>query len=264
MAFIQKKVDQYHEWYKQLKEQKATFTCQETSYTKRIKTGKNQVLFSDSPINPIELKLMNMIRSSANEFDVPEMEEAPTQIEFYKFYDFKNTPSFEGVKIDLTQAYWQAAINLGLVTPDIQAFFIENRKRIGDEKMIKMARLRALGSLATKKTVKTYEEGVLMDEKLIVNEPHRQLYLYICEKVAEVMHDIACEFMEHVRYYYWDCVFLENTVDIESVQKRINDLGYESKIEGEGNYSIIKEQYMNWLWDKHNGVKYPIRKSDLI
>jgi hypothetical protein len=264
MSFIQKKVDEFHAWYTQLKEQGATFTSQETSYTKRIKIGKNQVLFSDSPINPIELKMMNMVRTSASEFEEPEMLESEPEIDFYKFYDFDEVASFDGVKIDLSQAYWQAAINIGLVTPEIQAFFIENQKAIGDEKMIKMARLRALGSLATKKTVKEFKDGVLIDEKLVYNRAHRELYLYICERVAEVMHDLACEFMQHVRYYYWDCIFLENTVDIKEVQEKIIEMGYNSKVEGKGNYEVIKDSYMSYLYDRQNDVKYPIKNSDLI
>jgi len=264
MAFIQKKLDQYNDWYSQLKEQGASFTVQETSYTRRIKTGKNQILFSDSPINPIELKLINLIRSSANTFEAPTLEEAPPQIEFYKYYDFSDKISFDGVKIDLSEAYWRTAINIGLVTPEIQAYFIENKKRIGTDKMVKMARLRALGALATKKNLKVFEDGILMDEQIIVNEPHRQLYLYICEQVAEVMHELACEFMEHVRYYYWDCIFLESTVDIDTIQNRIKSLGYESKVEGKGRFEVIKGSYMCYLEDKKTGVRYPVKKSDLV
>lgn len=264
MSLIRKPLKVYGEFYRQLKDKKATFEVKETSYTKRIKIGKNTIMFADTPMNPIELKLINLIRSSANTFDVPELEENTPQIAFYKFYDIHEEKEFKGVKIDLNEAYWQTAINLGVVTPAIQFYFTENQEKLGSEKSIKMARLRSLGALATKRTIKSVENGILIDETLDVNEQHRQLYLYICEQVAEVMHNVACEFMQHVKYYYWDCIFLDDKVDIKEVNKKIIELGYRSKLEGQGDYKIIKGQYMSYLHDVAKNVRYPIRNSDLI
>lgn len=264
MALVRKSLNKYGEFYRQLKDSGATFSVIETSYTKRIKKGKNTIIFADSPINPIELKLMNLIRSSADTFEVPTMEENAPQIAFYKFFDYHEQKKFNGVKIDLNEAYWQTAINIGLVTPEIQFYFVDNKDRLGNDKAVKMARLRSLGALATKRTIKYVEDGILMDETLEVNEPHRQLYLYICEQVAEVMHDLACEFMDKVIYYYWDCIFLDASVDVDEVNKRIVDMGYRAKLEGQGEYEVIKGNHISYLHDLSKDVKYPIKNSDLI
>lgn len=262
--YRQKKLEEFGAIQSQLIQLGANFKVTETSYTKRIKKGKSLIMFSDNPMNPVELKLINKIRSSADTFEQAEMDEAPPPIEFYKFYDTKNEKQFEGIKIDLSQAYWQAAINLGLVTPEIQAYFLANQSKLGDKKAVKMARLRALGALATKKVIREYKDGVLMDESLKVNEAHRQLYLYICEQVADVMQNLAIEFIENVIYYYWDCIFLDDKVDLDQVMKRVDQLGYDCHIEGKGRYSINKQGAFYYLHDHESDVKYPIKKEHII
>lgn len=264
MSLLRYKLNEYGSVYKQLRNSKATFQVMETSYTRRIKKGKNTILFSDNAMNPIELKLINQIRNSANDFEVPTLEEKPAQIAFYKFFDVRPENTFKGVKIDLNQAYWQSAINIGLVTPEIQFYFEDNKDKLGGDKGVKMARLRSLGALATKKTVKTIEKGELVNEELIVNEAHRQLYLYICERVADVMNELSYEFIEHVIYYYWDCIFLDDRVDIDAVNAKVKELGYDSKLEGQGEYRIFKGSHVSYLEDVDKGVKYPILNSDIV
>ena len=280
MSLIRLPLTDYGKFVKQLINKGSSFKVIETSYTKRIKVGKNTILFADKPITPPELKLIQQIRQSADEFEVATMTEGKPQIDFYKFYDFQNHKKINGVKIDLNQAYWQAATNIGLITPEIQYYFEECKSELvsyyADEfdpekdlqrqkkTVIKLARLRTLGALATRKTLRTYEGGELVEESTETNEPHRQLYLYLCEQVAEVMSAIAYEFSRHVIYYYWDCIFLSSNVDTEKVNQRIKELGYNSKIDGQGEFNIIKGQHVSYLHDLSKDIKYPIMNTDLI
>jgi len=229
-----------------------------------MKIGGKTIIFSDNAMNPIELKLIQQIRSSADTFQIPTMEEKAPQIDFYHYYDTRPHESIKGIKIDLNQAYWQQAINIGLVTPEIQYYFVEHSDELGDEKTVKMARLRSLGALATKKTIQVFQDGEIVKESLEVNEPHRQLYLYLCEKVAEVMHTISCEFIEHVIYYYWDCIFLDDRVSLDAVNKRIQELGFDSKVEGQGEYRVVKGETVSYLHDIDKGIKYPINNEHII
>lgn len=264
MSAIRFKLSDFTSVYRQLKEQKRSFEVFETSYTRRIKIDKKTLLFSDKAMTPVELKMIQQIRKSADTFEAPTLEEKAPQIAFYKYFDTKPETTFKGIKIDLNQAYWQSAINMGLITPKIQYYFEDNKESLGGEKNVKMARLRSLGALATKKTVKQVCKGELIDEELVYNKAHRELYLYICEQVANVMHELAFHFMEHVIYYYWDCIFLSDKVNIEQVNKKIIELGFDSKLEGQGEYQIFKGQHVSYLLDVDKNVKYPILESDLI
>ncbi len=271
MSLIRLSLNDYSDFIKQLSKKNKDFSVIETSYTKRIKIAKNTVLFSDSPISPIELKLIQKIRTNADLFEHSEILEGRPQIDFYKFYDFRDNNKINGIKIDLNQAYWQAASNLGLITPEIQYYFEDSKAKLAKyykaanpDKCIKLARLRTLGALATKKVVKSYKNGKLDSEKLVINEPHRQLYLYLCEKVAEVMSELAYEFHRFVIYYYWDCIFLSEDVNLKEVNNKIKSLGYNSKIDGQGEFEVIKGSYVSYLHDLTKNIKYPIMNDHLI
>lgn len=138
-------------------------------------------------------------------------------------------------KIDLSQAYWQKGVQMGVISEKTnKAFKSLNFKSYKEEKM---ARLRAFGSLATIKTVKKFKYGKLVDEFIKTNAPLRGLYMAICEEVANDMHLI----MENTRglYYYWDCVFVKrNDLVKNEVINEIEKLGYKCTVE-DSNATVV-------------------------
>ena len=170
------KISQYEGIKRQLIKTKEPFVVKSTSYTKQLKVRKATYLFSDTPTSPEQLKLINLARKDGLKFinEKKQKKIKSVDIEFYKFYDnFSENTKVKGYKIDLTSAYWVCAINEGIISQETNNFF----KKC---KLDKHARLKALGSFATKKQVQKYDNGKLIfEEGLIFNENLRNLYLYI-------------------------------------------------------------------------------------
>jgi len=168
------------------------FTISETNYTKNIKTKQSRVFFSNDKKDFLELKLINLTKRDANlycdNFDVEKITEQ--NIDWYKLTEgakdiFKNSSHngfLEVYKLDLSGAYWRHAENLGVLSKETLDFFQENKDNFLNGS--KQARLKALGSCATRKLVSKYVEGRLVGEPtLVYNEVLRNLYLNICREI---------------------------------------------------------------------------------
>ena len=205
------KMCQYAEFKRQLILSGEDFTVKSTSYTKQLKVNKKTFLFADEPTSYQQLKLINLARTDGlNYLKRKKIKKIKSkEIPFYKFIDNGGgNQKLKGYKIDLTSAYWVMAINEGIISEKTNAFFMECN-------LDKHARLKALGSYATKKHNQLYENGKLTGESVdIFNEDLRGLYLYICEKVAEVMQIVSYAFRTEAFYYYWDCLFFSDNTSL--------------------------------------------------
>ena len=100
------------------------------------------------------------------------------------------------LKVDLNEAYWRKAIQLGIISQETEQAFLDHKFETKKDR--KYCRLKALGALATIKRVKAYKyglpdliyvdkNGIKTNEKLKVNMPLRELYMAICEQVSNDM-----------------------------------------------------------------------------
>lgn len=255
---LHKKLEEYPTFKQQLIKNGTSFKCTKTNYTARIKTDKIQVLFSDKPSNAYELKLINLVRSDtdkylANENDIPEVKSG--EIDFSYFYDIKYSKLIEGIKVDIVSAYWNVAINRGILTDRTLDYFNESLDLFDSPKS---ARLKALGSLATRKQVSHYEKGELVMEMVDYNENWRYIYLDICREIARLMNAIAMKFKQNIIYYYWDCLFLDKDVDLARLVRTFQNAGYDVTSSDLTSFEIVKHPARSYLKDKKTGVEYPI------
>jgi len=253
------KLIQYASFKKQLLELGQDFSVKATSYTKQVKVGKKKYMFADKPTSFQQLKLINLSRTDGLKYLKKKKFKKiiSKDIPFYQFNDiFEGNTIIKGYKIDLTSAYWVMAINEGIISKKTDDFFKEC-------KLDKHARLKALGSYATKKHIQNYENGKMTLEKVeIWNEDLRQLYLYICEKVTEIMQVISNRFKTQSFYYYWDCLFFNDSVDPYKVQAHLKKLGFGSTVETT-DFAVIKGKYLSKLIDINKKIEYPIKRTEV-
>ena len=256
--------DQYGDFKRQLQGNKFNFQTIETTYTKRIKTESKNFMFSDDKRDFNELKLINLVKKDCNKFcdtnNLPELVES--DIDFYKFYSnglFDSEYKYVW-KIDLSSAYWTYAINCGMIQESTVDFFEQNKDNFFNGP--KKARLKALGSCATKKLQTNYLEGVQFgDPVLLVNDVLRNLYLNVCNEVDRVMKAIAHHYKGDCIYYYWDCLFINQKIDPLEVIEFIKQFGFNAKFEKSA--VTVKTKYVPMLCDIQKNIDYPVRKSDL-
>lgn len=126
-------------------------------------------------------------------------------------------------EVDIDQAYWETAFQLGMIT---EVIYAEGRKG----KISKKCRLTALGSLARKKYKYTYKGDKLIDS-IVESEPLLEnLWFTICKRVSDVMNEVIEAIGKEFIFYWVDGIYMHNTPD--NVSKAMNvflNWGYQSK-----------------------------------
>ena len=126
-------------------------------------------------------------------------------------------------EVDIDQAYWETAFQLGMIT---EVIYAEGR----NGKISKKCRLTALGSLARKKYKYTYKGDKLIDS-IVESEPLLEnLWFTICKRVSDVMNEVIEAIGKEFIFYWVDGIYMHNTPD--NVSKAMNvflNWGYQSK-----------------------------------
>lgn len=146
-------------------------------------------------------------------------------------YDSKNGlrpfRAKECINIDISSAYATTLANHGLISKKTFDFI---------QKLKKFERLPAIGMLARKSMVFTYEGGKCVDTDIDLSKD-AQVFYFLIQKVEEAMQAARVIADEHYIFHWVDGIFLDSSTDekklkqIELVFKKYNyDIKYE-KIE---------------------------------
>lgn len=250
------KIGSFKKIFEQLKEDKQTFELYETTYTKKIKTPSTTIIFNDNGKQDFPmLSLINKIRKDAEEF----LDKNPE-------YNKEVSPDFSRLtappknitkKIDVRSAYWEYAKKLGVVKPETAMYFEKKYENKASE-LAKMARLKALGSLATKKHIRKFMNGECYEHDLDKQRTFN-LYMWICDGIDDLMKDIYLQ-NEGVFFYYWDCVFTDKSISDEAVDY-ILKRGYNVK-QNETKIETVKIADKYYLLSLYDDKSYIIKKQD--
>ncbi len=277
------KLDDFESVFQSMKEDERSFTLLETNYTKKIRLNDVgepiSILFSNDNFDPLEMKLINLVRTDINTAKQSGrfLEKiADGSISWYESFNMKNGEACEVYKIDIDSAYWLKAISEGIISKKTNDFFLNSKGKFsnGDtpEKADKNARLKALGSLATKKISTEFVNGEMIEvnnkyKNVKCDEYNRNVYLSICLEIDMAMKAIATRYFKHSRYYYWDCIFLTKDVDVKEVFSFIKEeLGYSCKLEETTIYANFSKGVNGSIIDvrklaKKDHFTYPVRIS---
>lgn len=241
---------EFDNFFERCIEDEQSFELHTTGYTKKVIFDGYSVLFNETGTSDERLlHLINMVRSDAKKYlDKNDVKE-PESIKFFDLTD--KPPTTLVTKVDISSAYWTTAQQLGVISDKTHETLY---KYYDNNKELKSARLKALGSLATKKIVHVYANGEWVSSMPNI-QPTRDLYMHICGKVDDCMQDIGYN-MNGVFYYYWDCLFCEKRTTREVVDA-VAKYDYSSKVQ-ETSISVLKIGRNNYLMSKYDKKMYLI------
>lgn len=203
----------YAKFIKDLINSGATFDLSETSYTKKVIYHNRKYIFNpDGEEDTNRVGLISKVRKDATEW--MGMPFRDMNIDYYNLFKIPDLKEY-AFKVDLKSAYWTTAIKQNIISEDTNISFLSKYQDENPDN-IKKARLAILGSLATKKTFKTFEKGKEVGEPRIEEEPTKATYLHICKCVDELMKKAANE-IDGAFYYYWDCLFVKKGFEQEAI-----------------------------------------------
>ena len=165
-------------------------------------------------------------------------------------YDSKNgLEPFQGtniINIDITSAYATTLANHGLITKKTFDFI---------QKLKKFERLPAIGMLARKSMVFTYQQGTCVDTEIDLSKD-AQVFYFLIQKVEEAMQEAKAIADEFYLFHWVDGIFIDGNIDkkklaqIENVFKKYN---YAIKYEQIDYLKIWREDDDIWVDMLKNG-----------
>ena len=229
MQTLYMKISGFNEIFTRLKQERESFELRSTNYTKQIKFTNKDVkyIFNEDAVEDYKgLALINKVRKDATEFLKPKMKlHEPKFINFYNLID--RPPEGIIAKVDLTSAYWSYSMKEGIISSMTDRFFEQSWDKETTKKK-KQARLKALGSLATKKEFRIFVDGILKDQWTEMDIQKRNLYMSVCKGVDNIMNDTINN-VDGIFFYYWDCFFC-NEENVTDVIEYLKTLGYGAKV----------------------------------
>lgn len=213
---IYRPIDEFQDYFARVKKRRWTFQLHKTTYSRTIETEDMTIMFTgDGTRDKRILQLISKVRSDAEGYlDRVDME----NLKDIKYFDVIETPSKGMVsKVDINSAYWKTALQKGVITKSTDDFLKEIYGK-DEVKVMKQARLKALGSLATTKTSEVYFHGKLVPDITICTPRHtKPVYKDICASVDRIMGECAMQ-VENCFYYYWDCMFVDSKFEKQAVE----------------------------------------------
>lgn len=245
-----KKIGAFADYKQELIDNKEDFILEETTYTKKIVTDYESIIFNDSGEQDFEmLALINRVRNDSKEYYGIIRN---TNVDYFDLV--KPPPKGVICKIDIRGAYWSYAINKGIISNETNEYLKDNFT--GTTRM-KNARLKALGSLATKKNYYYYEKGELKEHKF-KKQGTTDLYVEVCRGIDELMMEITANF-SGAFFYYWDCIFTEKEYEKDIVEY-LRRKGYSSTVK-DTSIEVIRVGNRKYLLSVEDEKMYIVRKE---
>lgn len=151
------------------------------------------------------------------------------------------------INLDISSAYACTLLNENIITRKTFDFL---------QKLRKFERLPAMGMLARKSMIFTYQQGACTDTDIDLS-PHAQVFYYLIEKVEQAMQEAKRIAGEYYLFHWVDGVFIDAALpkrklaQIENVFKKRN---YMYKYEVVENMRVWREDDDIWVDMIKNGI----------
>ena len=104
------------------------------------------------------------------------------------------------LEMDITKAYYLMALNLGYIS---KKFFDITLK------LTKHIRLRLLGSIATKRVIEKWENGNVVEMKIVEDLRMRDIWFEICYNVGKVLNECSEAIQDYFIFYWVDGIYFQ-------------------------------------------------------
>lgn len=214
--------DNFRNMINYFRKHKHNFEVSYTGYTGMIKNeteNKNYFFIKNTATSPY--KWTQKIKSEIVKSEIW-VDEIPTRfINFFKVNKIKPVKYKTVYNVDINSAYPTALKNLGMISPEL----FDKLSKID-----KMERLKAIGMLATNKTIFVFKEGKQVDVYKKKNELMRNCWLALCQYTGEAIE--RCRINTDSFLFYWfDGIYFTDKKEAEKIINILKEFKFESKLE---------------------------------
>lgn len=211
---------------KLFKKEKHDFTIQFTGYTAIIKnqTLKRNFLFTKENVKfdfSVTQKIKSEIKSSGVHVDLI----TTKNVKFFRLNNLHTSFHKEVSNVDINSAYPKALLNLALIS---ESLFGELQS------MDKSKKLRAIGQLATKKTVYVFKKGEQVSFYHKVDEQMRNVWFALCNEVGEAINECK-EQCKSFLFFWFDGIYFTDASEKDKIMEILSQWNFECK------YEVLKD-----------------------
>lgn len=211
------------------KKHKHNFEVSYTGYTGMIKNqteNKNYFFIKSTTKSPF--KYTQKIKSEIKKSDIWLDAISSKNIKFFKVNNIKPMTYKKVYNVDINGAYPNALRILGLISNEL---FNELMK------LDKIERLKAIGMLATNKTVFIFKDGVQIDVKKKSDELMRNVWLSLCHYTGEAIEAVRVD-LKSFLFFWFDGIYFTDASEAEGAISKLKEFGFESKLEVLTNFKV--------------------------
>lgn len=200
------------------------FEVSSTGYSTIIKLG-NVNYFCHDAINSggrkniltYRSKIMADIKKKEINFDfVPS-----SKVRYYELGKITEKIPSVVYNFDISAAYPSALHKLGFISDEVMS---------GLMKLKKVDRLKAIGSIATRKTITKFIKGVPQDAEIKENKIGRDIFFLLCYEIGELMFEIRTKINSFL-FFWFDGIYFTDINEKDIINKIITEKGYLCKFE---------------------------------
>jgi hypothetical protein len=238
-------------WMEFLIETKQNFICRSSTYSTTITlpNGNKLKFFKNKYDNHVFIANKLILKDMRTKNNVDEIIKG----DFKKInYDSKNgLANYEAdnvINIDISSAYASTLANQGLISKRTFDFL---------QRLKKFERLPAIGMLARKSMVFTYQAGQCVDTNIDLS-PNAQIFYFLIHQVEQAMQEAKNIAGDHYLFHWVDGIFIDSSMpekDLRKIEQVFVRRNYEVKYENIEKIKIWREDDDIWVDMIKNGDK---------
>jgi hypothetical protein len=190
----------------------------QTSGSVRFENNEVSLNFGTRFVGPGLMLLIGKVRSEVQKnFKEDAISPVLVSPEYFKLGEIDRKSA--AVEVDLSKAYLTAAFKIGAISQ-------KTYDRLNE--CAKTTRLMVIGSLATKRVISHYQNGVKVSTEVEQSQEMLQVWRWIVAEVDKTMREVAASLGKGFMYYWCDAAFVKAS-HVAAAQEAMKAKGYESK-----------------------------------
>lgn len=239
------------------KKHKHDFELSFTGYTAVIKneTLKTTYLYVKENSKQ-DFTLANKIKSEIKAKDIYLDTINKSNIKFFSVNKLKSIHYKTVYNVDINSAYPKALLNLGMIS-----------KELFDElgTVNKAVKLKAIGQLATNKTIYVFKAGEQITFYHKTDEQLRNVWFALCNEVGEAIEECKNE-CDTFLFYWFDGIYFTNKNEAQKIIDILQARNFESKLEILKDFIVTEtDDFIKVKYQKKDGEKnFKLPKSESV
>lgn len=218
----------------ELKERRETFTATHTSYTSMVTVPRLKInyFFIKESGGRESMLLSSKIKSEIKKSEIHVDNIRSQHVKYFNSGDLKPCKLKKVYNVDITDCYPTTLNKLGFITNEL----FELMK--GVEKIVK---LKAIGQIATRKTVYEYVDGVATTLNIKCDEHLRNVWFTICHETGESIYECQ-QSIESFLFFWFDGIYFTKKSEAKKIIDILTRRGYKSKYEELTNFEVRRNE----------------------